>query len=117
MQDQYFSESAPNRRQTVFVMRINAAIRLFTYRCRTQLQRCRLGQGIWRAVGRGRSDFLRTGRPHRRSALISFFPWNHRGWRAMWDHWNCRRTAPKLRWVRRSASLSSQVPGDGQPAL
>jgi hypothetical protein len=48
-----------------FVTRITAAIRLFTYGCRVRLQRCWFGAGQLEAVGRGRSDFHRTGRPHR----------------------------------------------------
>jgi hypothetical protein len=43
-------------------MRINAAIRLFTYDSRTQLQRCRLGQGkIEGQLAGAALDFLSHG--------------------------------------------------------
>jgi hypothetical protein len=47
-----------------FVMRINAAIRLFTYGCPTQLQRCRSGAGqLKQLAGAALISFARAAPP------------------------------------------------------
>jgi hypothetical protein len=57
-------------------MRINAAIRLFTYDCRVRLQRCWLGQGNWKQLaGAALISFARGGPTHWRSSLDLVFLW------------------------------------------